>query len=81
MWFGERGEHHAGMSKEEHTAIEKWFFSATDAVLVATTAYGMGVDKPHIRCVYRDDQPCVSAHDGSQQAWPDSSFKCRSQPV
>jgi ATP-dependent DNA helicase RecQ len=34
------GAYHAGLSKEERTAIEQWFFSADDAVLVATCAYG-----------------------------------------
>ncbi|MCK4517051.1 MAG: ATP-dependent DNA helicase RecQ, partial [Spirochaetaceae bacterium] len=33
--------YHAGMGKEERTSIEQWFFSATDAVLVATCAYGI----------------------------------------
>ena len=51
------GAYHAGMSKEERTAIEKWFFSADDAVLVATCAYGMGVDKSDIRTTIHYDLP------------------------
>lgn len=51
------GAYHAGMSKEERAAIEKWFFSATDAVLVATCAYGMGVDKSDIRTTIHYDLP------------------------
>ena len=35
------GAYHAGLTKQERTAIEQWFFSATDAVLVATCAYGI----------------------------------------
>jgi ATP-dependent DNA helicase RecQ len=35
------GAYHAGLTKEERSAIESWFFSATDAVLVATCAYGI----------------------------------------
>ena len=35
------GAYHAGLTKEEHTAIEEWFFHAEDAVLVATCAYGI----------------------------------------
>jgi len=51
------GAYHAGMSKEERGEIEKWFFSATDAVLVATCAYGMGVDKADIRTTIHYDLP------------------------
>ncbi len=51
------GAYHAGMSKEERTEIEQWFFSATDAVLVATCAYGMGVDKSDIRTTIHYDLP------------------------
>lgn len=49
--------YHAGMSKEERTEIEQWFFSANDAVLVATCAYGMGVDKSDIRTTIHYDLP------------------------
>jgi len=34
--------YHAGLSKEEKTAIEKWFFDSDDAVLASTCAYGIG---------------------------------------
>jgi ATP-dependent DNA helicase RecQ len=51
------GAYHAGLSKEERTAIEQWFFHATDAVLVATCAYGMGVDKSNIRSTVHYDLP------------------------
>ena len=37
------GANHAGLTKDERTAIEEWFFHAEDAVLVATCAYGKGV--------------------------------------
>jgi ATP-dependent DNA helicase RecQ len=51
------GAYHAGLTKDERTAIEQWFFSATDAVLVATCAYGMGVDKSNIRTTIHYDLP------------------------
>ena len=51
------GAYHAGLTKEERTAIEKWFFHAEDAVLVATCAYGMGVDKSNIRTTIHFDLP------------------------
>jgi superfamily II DNA helicase RecQ len=49
--------YHAGLSPEEKTEIEQWFFHATDAVLIATCAYGMGVDKSGIRTVIHHDLP------------------------
>jgi len=43
--------YHAGLSEEEKHAVEKAFFKSTQGVLVATCAYGMGIDKPNIRTV------------------------------
>lgn len=43
--------YHAGMTSEERAAIERWFFRAEHAILCATTAYGLGVDKKNIRAV------------------------------
>lgn len=43
--------YHAGLSREERAAIERWFLSSRDGVLCATCAYGMGMDKPDIRTV------------------------------
>ena len=43
--------YHAGLSREEKTAVEKWFFPKTDAILCCTCAFGMGVDKPDVRTV------------------------------
>ncbi|MFP4644037.1 MAG: RecQ family ATP-dependent DNA helicase [Spirochaetales bacterium] len=45
------GFYHAGLEKPERSAIEEWFFNSQDGVLVATTAYGMGVDKKNVRSV------------------------------
>lgn len=44
--------YHAGLTRDEKTAIEQWFFASPDGVLVATNAYGMGVDKAGIRTVF-----------------------------
>jgi len=44
--------YHAGLSREEKTLVEQWFFSSPDGVLLATNAYGMGVDKAGIRTVF-----------------------------
>ncbi|MDR2500429.1 MAG: RecQ family ATP-dependent DNA helicase [Treponema sp.] len=55
--------YHAGLSREEKKALEDWFFTASNGVLVATCAYGMGVDKPNIRTViHRDCPPSVEAY-------------------
>ena len=35
------GAYHAGLTKQERSQIEQWFFHAQDAVLVATCAYGI----------------------------------------
>jgi ATP-dependent DNA helicase RecQ len=55
--------YHAGLSREEKTAVEKWFFDNPKGVLIATCAYGMGVDKADIRTVvHRDCPPSVEAY-------------------
>ena len=43
--------YHAGLTKEERLKIEAWFMASAEGVLVATCAYGMGVDKKNIRTV------------------------------
>lgn len=55
--------YHAGLSREEKSSVEKWFFDSDDAVLASTCAYGMGVDKGNIRTViHRDLPPSVEAY-------------------
>lgn len=49
--------YHAGLSREEKTHIEEWFFNQKDKVLCATCAYGMGVDKKDIHTVVHLDVP------------------------
>ncbi|MFP4550052.1 MAG: RecQ family ATP-dependent DNA helicase [Spirochaetales bacterium] len=49
--------YHAGLDREEREEIEGWFFEADDAVLIATCAYGMGVDKKNVRSVIHVDVP------------------------
>ena len=51
--------YHAGLSPEEKKRIEHWFFQSSTGILVATTAYGMGVDKPNIRTVIHDEAPAT----------------------
>jgi ATP-dependent DNA helicase RecQ len=55
--------YHAGLSREEKTGLEGWFFQSRGGVLVSTCAYGMGVDKADIRTViHRDCPPSVEAY-------------------
>ncbi|MDR1867021.1 MAG: RecQ family ATP-dependent DNA helicase [Treponema sp.] len=55
--------YHAGLQREEKTAIEQWFFNSEHGILVTTCAYGMGVDKPNVRTViHRDCPPSVEAY-------------------
>ena len=49
--------YHAGLEKSEKDAVEKWFFSSKDGILVSTCAYGMGIDKPDIRTVLHRNPP------------------------
>lgn len=43
--------YHAGLSPDEKAGVEAWFQASDDGVLLATNAYGMGVDKKNIRTV------------------------------
>jgi ATP-dependent DNA helicase RecQ len=62
-WAREIRFYHAGLSREEKTEVEQWFFKNSNAVLLATCAYGMGVDKADIRTViHRDCPPSVEAY-------------------
>ncbi|MBD3885587.1 ATP-dependent DNA helicase RecQ [Phormidium tenue FACHB-886] len=47
--------YHAGMKKSEREAVEAAFLEDAIDVLVATTAFGMGMDKPNVRFVFHTD--------------------------
>ncbi|MDZ7750666.1 MAG: RecQ family ATP-dependent DNA helicase [Gammaproteobacteria bacterium] len=49
--------YHAGMKDEERAATQEWFMASDQAVVVATIAFGMGVDKADIRYVYHYNPP------------------------
>ena len=44
--------YHAGMQDEHRAAVQDWFVASPQAVVVATIAFGMGIDKSDIRYVY-----------------------------
>src|SRR4051812_13258873 len=49
--------YHAGMSSEERVAVQEWWAAAPDAIVVATIAFGMGIDKADVRYVYHYNLP------------------------
>jgi ATP-dependent DNA helicase RecQ len=49
--------YHAGMDAEVRHEVQDWFMSSTDAIVVATIAFGMGIDKSDIRAVYHYNLP------------------------
>jgi ATP-dependent DNA helicase RecQ len=62
-WFKEIRFYHAGLGREEKKEIEAWFLHNPEAVLVATCAFGLGIDKADIRTViHRDCPPSVEAY-------------------
>ncbi|MCL2229881.1 MAG: RecQ family ATP-dependent DNA helicase [Treponema sp.] len=62
-WHNEIRFYHAGLGREEKKAAENWLLKNTQAVLVSTCAFGMGVDKADVRTViHRDCPPSVEAY-------------------
>ena len=49
--------YHAGLNAAERKRLERWFLTSDDGALMATSAYGMGVDKPNIRTVVHQELP------------------------
>jgi ATP-dependent DNA helicase RecQ len=49
--------YHAGMEAADRAAVQDWFAASEEAVVVATIAFGMGIDKPNIRAVYHYNLP------------------------
>ncbi|MHA7180253.1 RecQ family ATP-dependent DNA helicase [Arthrobacter sp. MDB2-24] len=47
--------YHAGRRKKEREAVHEGFLDGTIDVVVATTAFGMGIDKPDVRFVIHAD--------------------------
>ncbi len=49
--------YHAGLKAEQRVEVQEWFMASENAVVVATIAFGMGVDKANIRAVYHYNLP------------------------
>ncbi|MDQ8198099.1 RecQ family ATP-dependent DNA helicase [Pelagicoccus enzymogenes] len=49
--------YHAGMKSEQRSEIQDWFMASADGIVVATIAFGMGIDKSDIRRVYHYNLP------------------------
>jgi ATP-dependent DNA helicase RecQ len=49
--------YHAGMSAEERTAVQDWWTESERSIVVATIAFGMGIDKADVRYVYHLNLP------------------------
>ncbi|MDN5849676.1 MAG: RecQ family ATP-dependent DNA helicase [Nitrococcus sp.] len=49
--------YHAGMKYDQRTAVQDWFIASDDHIVVATIAFGMGIDKANIRYVYHYNLP------------------------
>jgi ATP-dependent DNA helicase RecQ len=51
------GHYHGGMDREERSeALQRWL-AETNRVMVATNAFGMGIDKKNVRCVIHCQVP------------------------
>ena len=49
--------YHAGMSPEDRVAVQDWWSSSDRNIVVATIAFGMGIDKADVRYVYHFNLP------------------------
>lgn len=49
--------YHAGMDDDDRSRVQDWFIASDRNVVVATIAFGMGIDKANIRYVYHYNLP------------------------
>lgn len=51
--------YHAGLEPEQRAAVQDAFMAQPDALVVATNAFGMGIDKPNVRLVAHYQLPAT----------------------
>ncbi len=49
--------YHAGMEDDDRSRVQDWFMASSHGIIVATIAFGMGVDKRDIRYIYHFNPP------------------------
>lgn len=49
--------YHAGLKDDVRAETQDWFLASDTGIVVATIAFGMGIDKPNIRYVYHYNLP------------------------
>lgn len=49
--------YHAGMEDDQRTAVQEWWKASDCNIVVATIAFGMGIDKANVRYVYHYNLP------------------------
>lgn len=49
--------YHAGMDAEERSAVQERWMASSQGIVVATIAFGMGIDKADVRYVYHYNMP------------------------
>jgi len=53
----ETAAYHAGLTAPERKAVQERFMKSSKCVIVATNAFGMGIDRSHVRFVVHADIP------------------------
>lgn len=51
------GIYHGKLDPRERKRAQRWFLEGDDRLVLATNAFGMGIDKPDIRCVIHAEIP------------------------
>lgn len=49
--------YHAGMESEERSTVQNWWMASESGIVVATIAFGMGIDKSDVRYIYHYNLP------------------------